>query len=156
MPFLYYSLYAAPFGLIRCDFADEALVAVHFPPAPATTLPQQDVPPAWQQRFDAYFSGSLRDFAQPVSSRGTPFQQQVWQAIAEIPYGQVCSYQDVARHIGSHPRAVGQACGRNPLAIVIPCHRVVSAHGLGGFNQGRDEATLAIKRWLLRHEGVSL
>ncbi|MFO1234332.1 MAG: methylated-DNA--[protein]-cysteine S-methyltransferase [Rivihabitans pingtungensis] len=60
----------------------------------------------------------------------------------------------MAQQLASAPRAVGGACGRNPLPIVIPCHRIVAAGGLGGFNQGRDEGLLGVKRWLLRHEGA--
>ncbi|MCO6504174.1 MAG: methylated-DNA--[protein]-cysteine S-methyltransferase [Snodgrassella sp.] len=106
----------------------------------------------WAHKLDAYFAGELQNFDYPPSSAGTPFQQKVWQAIAQIPYGKVASYGDIARIIGSAPRAIGQACGRNPLPIIIPCHRVVSAQGLGGFSLGKRDFELSIKRWLLSHE----
>lgn len=109
----------------------------------------------WANKLDAYFAGKLQNFAYPPSTSGTPFQQKVWQAIAAIPYGQVISYGDIARLIGSSPRAVGQACGRNPLPIIIPCHRVVSAGGLGGFSLSNQDFELNIKRWLLTHEGAT-
>ena len=87
---------------------------------------------------------------------GTAFQQAVWAQIAQIPFGKTRSYQWIAGHIGSHPRPVGGACGKNPLPLLIPCHRVLSANGLGGFSMGGDaERSLAVKRWLLAHEGVA-
>ena len=98
----------------------------------------------------AYFAGALRDFELPLAAQGTPFQQGVWQALCAIPYGETISYGELARRIG-HPtavRAVGLANGRNPIAIVVPCHRVIGANGsLTGYGGG-----LARKRWLLAHE----
>lgn len=87
---------------------------------------------------------------------GSAFQRKVWQAIAAIPRGQVRTYGDVARQIGSAPRAVGQACGANWFPLVIPCHRVTAAGGLGGFAHHDDDSGfhLGVKRWLLAHEGV--
>jgi methylated-DNA-[protein]-cysteine S-methyltransferase len=83
---------------------------------------------------------------------GTPFQRRVWQALLDIPLGETMTYGALARQLNSAPRAVGQACGANPLPIVIPCHRVVSSQGLGGFMGGRNNAELDYKRWLLTHE----
>ncbi len=83
---------------------------------------------------------------------GTSFQRRVWQALLDIPSGETVTYGALARQLGSAPRAVGQACGANPLPIVIPCHRVVSSQGLGGFMGGRNNAELDYKRWLLTHE----
>lgn len=85
---------------------------------------------------------------------GTPFQQNVWQAICQIPLGQTQTYSEIAKKIGSGPRAVANACGANQLPILVPCHRVVAKNGLGGFMQGADGG-LAIKKWLLKHEGVT-
>lgn len=85
---------------------------------------------------------------------GTPFQQKVWQAICQIPLGQTQKYSEIAKKIGSGPRAVANACGANQLPILVPCHRVVAKNGLGGFMQGADGG-LVIKQWLLKHEGVT-
>ena len=96
-------------------------------------------------------------FDLPLAASGSAYQQRVWAAIAGIPRGQVRTYGDVARLIGSAPRAVGQACGANWFPVVIPCHRVTAAGGLGGFAH-HDDATgfhLGVKRWLLAHEGVA-
>lgn len=146
----YYSAPCCPL-LLKFD-EKQQLQSIHWQMQSNYNLPQ--LTGSWAEKLDAYFAGELQDFNHPPSSTGTPFQQSVWQAIAAIPYGQVASYGDIARIIGSSPRAVGQACGRNPLPIVIPCHRVVSSNGLGGFSLGNRSFELSIKRWLLTHEGA--
>jgi methylated-DNA-[protein]-cysteine S-methyltransferase len=102
------------------------------------------------KQLQAYFAGALRDFDLPLAAQGTPFQQGVWRALCAIPYGETISYGELARRIGQPTavRAVGLANGRNPIAIVVPCHRVIGANGsLTGYGGG-----LARKRWLLAHE----
>ena len=85
---------------------------------------------------------------------GSKHQLDVWQAMRDIDPGGTLTYGDIARIIGSNARAVGAACGKNPLPIFVPCHRIVAANGLGGFMGGRRDDPLAIKRWLLTHEGA--
>ncbi|MYM37618.1 methylated-DNA--[protein]-cysteine S-methyltransferase [Duganella sp. FT50W] len=99
---------------------------------------------------DADFSFTL-----PLKRAGTAFQQQVWDALASIPRGSTRTYGELAKHLGSAPRAVGQACGANGFPVVVPCHRVTAASGLGGFSNSDDPNgyLLGIKRWLLAHEG---
>ena len=92
------------------------------------------------------FSASLRQ------QQGTAFQQRVWQAITDIPVGQVATYGQVAKKIDSGARAVANACGANNIPLIIPCHRVVAQNGIGGYMQGKQNGLL-IKRWLLAHEG---
>ena len=93
-------------------------------------------------------------FTVPLAPGGTPFQQRVWNAIDAIAPGQSRTYGEVARLVRSAPRAIGQACGANRIALIIPCHRVVGALGsLGGFMNASDGDPMAIKRWLLVHEG---
>jgi methylated-DNA-[protein]-cysteine S-methyltransferase len=90
----------------------------------------------------------------PLSPGGTPFQQRVWSALCQIPPGQSRTYGEVARMVRSAPRAIGQACGANRIALIIPCHRVVGAMGsMGGFMGTEEGNPIAIKRWLLTHEG---
>ena len=99
------------------------------------------------KQLEAYFRGELRCFDLPLDLRGTEFQRKVWRALRAIPYGETRSYRDIARQIGSPNamRAVGGANGRNPVAIIVPCHRVIAADGsLGGFGCG-----LPVKRLLL-------
>ncbi|MGB0577182.1 MAG: methylated-DNA--[protein]-cysteine S-methyltransferase [Alphaproteobacteria bacterium] len=76
-----------------------------------------------------YFAGALKTFSIPLNPKGTPFQKRVWQQMVEIPYGEALTYGEVARNLSSSPRAVGTACGRNPVPIIIPCHRIVGAGG---------------------------
>lgn len=100
--------------------------------------------------IEAYFARARPRFAFPLAARGTAFQQRVWAAIRDVPYGQTLSYGELARRLGSGPRAVGQACGRNPILIATPCHRILAANGLGGFG-GRASRT-EIKTQLLALE----
>lgn len=96
-------------------------------------------------------------FDLPLADVGTAFQHKVWKVISDIPRGDVLTYGEVAKLIRSAPRAVGQACGANWFPLVIPCHRVTAAGGLGGFSHQDDETGfhIGVKRWLLRHESVS-
>jgi methylated-DNA-[protein]-cysteine S-methyltransferase len=106
--------------------------------------------PEARAQLEAYFDGGLREFELPLAPEGTPFEQRVWAALREIPYGATTSYGQVAAHIGvpNAARAVGAAVGRNPLMLLVPCHRVVGADGsLTGFRAGLDR-----KRRLLAHE----
>jgi methylated-DNA-[protein]-cysteine S-methyltransferase len=108
-----------------------------------------DPPPAGAQ-IAQYLEGTRRHFSCELELRGTDFQVAVWRAIARIPYGETATYADIARAVGRPraTRAVGAACGRNPLTLVIPCHRVVGANrALTGYGGG-----LPRKQWLLRHE----
>lgn len=93
-------------------------------------------------------------FDLPLRLEGTEFQRRVWRALVQIPPGQTCSYGALAAELGSSARAVGGACRANPIPLIVPCHRVVAAHGLGGFAGQTAGAQLSIKTWLLRHEGV--
>jgi methylated-DNA-[protein]-cysteine S-methyltransferase len=109
---------------------------------------------AARAQLDAYFAGELTVFSLPLAARGTPFQERVWGALREIAFGQTISYAELARRVGKPTavRAVGGANGRNPLPIVVPCHRVIGADGsLTGFGGGVER-----KRWLLQHEGIPL
>jgi len=97
-----------------------------------------------------YFSGTRNFFDLPLSPRGTVFQRRVWTALCTIPYGETCSYKDIAEQIGSPGgyQAIGQANSKNPIPFIIPCHRVIAANGsLGGYSLG-----LELKQWLLELE----
>lgn len=108
----------------------------------------------WLRQLEEYFSGHRQQFSLPLDLRGTDFQLQCWRALLEIPYGETCSYRDIARAI-KHPqafRAVGMSNNRNPIAIVVPCHRVIASDGsLCGYGGGLD-----VKRKLLDLEQVSV
>jgi methylated-DNA-[protein]-cysteine S-methyltransferase len=103
-------------------------------------------------QLQEYFAGSRRVFDLPLSLQGTVFQQRVWRVLTEIPYGETWSYGQLARRIGNPnaSRAVGLASGRNPISILVPCHRVIGADGsLTGYGGGVER-----KQWLLAHEGL--
>ena len=104
------------------------------------------------RQLDAYFDGTLKAFTLPLDPAGTAFQKKVWAIMETIPYGSVRRYGDVASELGSAPRAVGGACGRNPIPVIIPCHRIIASDGgLGGYS-GQDGVDT--KRFLLNLEGV--
>jgi methylated-DNA-[protein]-cysteine S-methyltransferase len=106
------------------------------------------------RQLNAYFDARLEAFSLPLAPRGTPFQQKLWKELSSIPFGEVRSYGELARLLGVSARAVGMGCGANPIAVVIPCHRVIAAGGrLGGYSGGDGPVT---KRALLALEGVTL
>ena len=113
-----------------------------------------DVPPILEEtaiQLEEYFGGERTDFDLHMELDGTPFQREVWAELARIPYGETISYGELARRVGrpKGPRAVGQANGRNPIPIIVPCHRVLASNGIGGYGGG-----LKVKRALLALEGV--
>jgi methylated-DNA-[protein]-cysteine S-methyltransferase len=110
--------------------------------------------PAVREQLAAYWDGALRTFTLPLGPPGTPFQQQVWAALRDIPFGETCTYAELAASLGrpSATRAVGAANGRNPVFLVVPCHRVIGSNGtLTGYAGG-----LGMKRTLLDHERAVL
>jgi len=108
------------------------------------------------RQLAAYFDGRLQAFDLPLAPSGTAFQKAAWQLMEEIPIGHTRSYSDLARDLDSGARAVGTACGRNPIPVIIPCHRVIGVGGgLGGYTGGAgDSAGVATKRALLGLEGL--
>jgi methylated-DNA-[protein]-cysteine S-methyltransferase len=143
-----------PIGAVVLEGTDAALHSVWLPTRPAPVLPSAGKPSEAvleaRRQLEEYFAGQRTAFTVPLEARGTPFQREVWEALASIPYGATASYADIARMVGRPRafRAVGQANGANPLAIIVPCHRVIAASGgIGGYSGG-----LPIKRWLLALE----
>ncbi|MYC93536.1 MAG: methylated-DNA--[protein]-cysteine S-methyltransferase [Caldilineaceae bacterium SB0661_bin_32] len=163
--------YDSPIGPIEINATDKSVSSVEYigeqggeteeergwPGAPSSL--QSGAYPLLEEvrrQLDAYFAGDLRCFDLPLDLEGTPFQRQVWQQLLSVGYGQTASYQDIAVAIDNPKavRAVGAANGRNPVAIIVPCHRIIGSGGrtkLTGYGGG-----LWRKEWLLRHEGVLL
>jgi len=135
------------------DVPDSGVPAVAAPGAPGWTHDADAGPlPQVARQLEEYFSGKRRVFDLPLRLEGTLFQQRVWAALTEIPYGATWSYGQLARRIDNPnaSRAVGLANGRNPISILVPCHRVIGADGsLTGYGGGVER-----KRWLLAHEGL--
>ena len=145
-----------PIGeLVLTADPDGALTRLYLPNRPPDTSGwERDdalLEPARRQLAE-YFAGERTEFDVPLRPTGAPFQLQVWAALLKIPYGETASYGEIAREIG-HPtafRAVGAANGQNPIAIIVPCHRVIGSNGsLTGYGGGLER-----KRWLLEHEGA--
>ena len=148
---------ASPIGRLRLLAADGALVAVLLPDDPGPPAPEAPRDPVLERargQLAEYFAGARTAFDLPLRPAGTAFQREVWAVLQAIPFGETRSYANVARAVGrpAAVRAVGAANGRNPLAIVVPCHRVIGSGGaLTGYAGGLDR-----KRWLLAHEGAIL
>jgi methylated-DNA-[protein]-cysteine S-methyltransferase len=146
---------STPVGFLRLSADDDALTGIErVTRASKTGTPPNDVLQRAAQELADYFSGKRNRFSVPVKFDGTDFQEHVWKALQRIPFGETRSYGQIAHSIGKPAavRAIGGACHRNPLMIIVPCHRVVGANGsLTGFGGG-----LPMKEWLLKHEGVTL
>lgn len=137
----------SPLGPLTLTAAEGCLVALDwgaFPPVGEDLVLFEAA-----RQLDEYFAGRRVDFSLPLRPVGTPFQCRVWELMRTIPAGRTATYGDMARQLGSVARAVGGACGANPLPIVIPCHRVVSATGKGGYS---GFGGLDTKDWLMDHE----
>src|SRR5262249_1760745 len=151
----------SPVGPLLLGATEEGLRCLHFYrgklPKPAKDelwIESRETLQPYIEQLDSYFRGELREFTFKLDLIGTPFQKRCWQALCEIPYGKTCSYVDLAKKVGSPRgfRAVGQANHTNPIAIVVPCHRVIGANGsLTGYGGGMD-----VKEKLLRLEGIAL
>jgi methylated-DNA-[protein]-cysteine S-methyltransferase len=154
---IFSAIVAAPFGAIGIR-TEPGIVRelVYLPPHFAEKAPVDSLSERAAQQVERYFAEPDFRFDLPLAPVGTAFQKKVWKVIAAIDRGDVLTYGEVARIIQSAPRAVGQACGANWFPLVIPCHRVTAAGGLGGFSHHDDETGfhLGVKRWLLAHEGV--
>jgi methylated-DNA-[protein]-cysteine S-methyltransferase len=148
----------SPVGPLTLIARDGLLSGLHMQDQRHAPTPSQE----WQRdddgfedvvaQLDAYFAGTLTEFDLPLAMAGTDFQRRVWAALREIPYGETISYGELARWVGSPgaARAVGLANGRNPVGIIVPCHRVIGADGsLTGYGGG-----LPRKVWLLEHEAA--
>jgi len=150
----YCAVAEAPFARIGFRTAGDCIVGIDYLPTDvARVAPSNALAREACAQLRAYLRDPGHVFDLPYAARGTPFQQRVWQAIAAIPSARTRTYGELARLLCSAPRAVGGACGSNPIPLVIPCHRVVaSGGGLGGFMHSRSPFPLDIKRWLLQHE----
>ena len=157
---IYYSRFESPVGTLLLAATEKGLCRVQF----GAALPDQGGGTEWietpaklaetREQLGLYFAAELRKFTVPLDLRGTPFQIRCWEALCSIPYGATCAYSEIARIVGRPGafRAVGQANHNNPIAIIVPCHRVIGANGkLTGYGGG-----LSVKETLLRLEAGEL
>lgn len=132
---------------------DEHVVEIRYlPPSVAAKPARSPLAAAAAHQLERYRENPDMRFDLPVLVEGTALQRAVWDAMCAIPRGSTRTYGDIARDLGADARAVGQACGGNRLPIIIPCHRVVAADGIGGFSHATGGYLLEAKRWLLAHE----
>jgi len=149
----YQTIYTSPLGEILISADEHYITKIHF-------LEEEEKRPAKKssplltvcmQQLNSYFAGSLKNFDLPISQEGTQFQQKVWKALLDVPFGKTSTYLQLSKKIGNMKaiRAVGAANGQNDIAIVVPCHRITGSNGsLVGYAGG-----LWRKKWLLQHEG---
>lgn len=142
-----------PFGVLGIRCTESVLTNIDF--LPASEKPQRATGAFAESvciQLLRYLENPDAQFSVPLELSGTPHQQKVWQAMLAIPRGQARSYGELAAELKSCAQAVGQACGANPIPVIVPCHRVVAKAGLGGFARHTSGDPLDIKRWLLAHE----
>jgi len=146
----------SPVGRLVLESDGDVLIGLWLPNSGMSARGDgRDAPPVLKDaatQLEEYFARERTGFDIPMELDGTEFQREVWAELSRIPYGETISYGELARRVGrpKGPRAVGQANGRNPIAIIVPCHRVLASNGIGGYGGG-----LAVKRALLALEGVS-
>jgi methylated-DNA-[protein]-cysteine S-methyltransferase len=153
----HYCYYKSPVGPLLLTSEDSSLTGLHFAkgkslPVPPASIQDEDADPFHEAvgQLEEYFRGERPEFDLPLRLRGTEFEVRAWQALSSIPFGETISYKEQAQRIGSVPRAVGLANGRNPVAIILPCHRVIGADGkLVGYGGGVER-----KRALLEFEAT--
>jgi methylated-DNA-[protein]-cysteine S-methyltransferase len=124
----------------------------YLPPDAGLVQPRSPLAERAARQLERYRADPSAPFDLPLAVEGTPFQLRLWQALCAIPCGKTLTYGELAKQLGAPARAVGQACGDNRLPIVIPCHRVVAAAGIGGFAHSTSGYLIEAKRWLLAHE----
>ena len=151
----YQAKISTPFAVLGVRTVGEVLTDIEYLPRGVATLaPLNKLAERVCRQIERYVDDPHYRFKLPFDYRGTDFQCRVWREIAKVPAGKTITYQALAQRLGSAPRPVGGACGRNRLPLLIPCHRVLASSGIGGFMQARAGDPIAIKTWLLRHEGV--
>jgi methylated-DNA-[protein]-cysteine S-methyltransferase len=147
---MYTSYMPSPVGTLQLQCTDDGITAVSFWEGETASTDEHPLLQECQQQLEAYFAGQLKAFSLPLLLNGTPFQTKVWTALQNIPYGRTVSYMGLSKTLGDVKaiRAVGTANGRNTIAIIVPCHRVIGSNAkLTGYAGG-----LWRKQWLLEHE----
>jgi len=156
------NLYHSPIGALRMIANDNGLTGIHFPQDPSKSDTKANPTRAHRnphiksaiRELELYFEGKLDHFETPLDAAGTPFQKSVWAELGKLPFGTTACYGDIAERIGNPKasRAIGLANNRNPISIIVPCHRVIGKDGkLIGYG-----GKIWRKEWLLKHEGILL
>jgi methylated-DNA-[protein]-cysteine S-methyltransferase len=148
--------YPAPFAVLGILTDGEVVTGIRYMPrSTAAQTPHDRAAELACREIERYLADPEYHFALPYRLHGTAFRQRVWREIEKLFPIKTITYGQMAARLQSSARAVGGACGANPVPLIVPCHRVLAAGGqLGGFMGGREDFPLAVKRWLLRHEGL--
>lgn len=151
----YSAVLTCPIGKLGIVMHASAVTAVDFV---GNEIPDNhdDIAAPVTAALSAYFSNSGHIFNLDLNAAGTPFQQRVWHTLCDIPSGKTLTYGELAKKLNSSPRAVGQACRKNPIPIIVPCHRVIAADDIGGYAGDKSGKLLDVKKWLLQHENIIL
>lgn len=147
------SVIDTPIGKVEIIAIDKQVVRIDYLPAKSRLISPQD--PIGQKAavgIQKYFSDPKTKFNLDFHLVGTDLQKKIWRFLLKIPVGKTITYGELAKKIETSPRVIGNACRRNPIPIVIPCHRVVAKNGIGGYGGKKGGAKLKIKKWLLKHE----
>jgi len=149
---MYVEYFQSPAGVLRIEADDTSVLSVSFEDSPSDTVRLNNILIETVSQLAEYFQGSRKEFTVPVNPAGTEFQQRVWKQLQTVPFGKTRTYQSQAKEMGDVKaiRAVAAANGQNPIAIIIPCHRIIGSDGsLTGYAGGVQK-----KEWLLQHEGA--
>ncbi len=151
-----YVYYKTPFCILKITELDGHLHNIDFVKRAGLAVTQDKLLAEAQKQIQGYLASGKFVFDLPLNPEGTEFQRRVWAELQKIPAGEVRTYGDISAILHSSPRAVGNACRKNPIPLIIPCHRVVSQQGIGGFAGQTQGHKITIKQQLLRHEGVEI
>lgn len=152
----YGCIFKSPIGKLGVVVVSDQVARIDFlSPKTAVTSPENLVVRRLVTKIKKYFSNPKLKFNLPMHFCGTLLQQKIWRLVQKIPCGKVTTYGELAKKVKTSPRVIGNACRLNPIPIIIPCHRVVAATGLGGYCGKTSGQTLKIKKLLLKHEGYS-
>jgi methylated-DNA-[protein]-cysteine S-methyltransferase len=146
---------ASPLGKLGVRLQDGDIIRLDYLAGKVALKPPVTTPgKQLAAELKLYFASPRHRFTLPVEMHGTDFQQRVWHALTLIPPGKTLTYGELADKLGSGARAVGNACRNNPVSLIVPCHRVVSVTGIGGYSGKTDGREISRKKWLLNHEGA--
>lgn len=150
----FHSVIKSPVGSLQISTDDVCVIKVEWFKSPiiSSELAPSHIAEQANKQFEEYFKHAHNDWTLPLVKSGTEFQQKVWHYLQTIPLGETRYYSDVAKALNSSAQAVGNACRANPFVIIVPCHRVISKSGLGGYDGQTSGQNIVIKQWLLDHE----
>ncbi len=147
------AIITSPIGNIKITTTDEYLIAITLlARSKKSTLAKDPISQKTKPQIIAYLKNPKHVFDLPIKVNGTIFQKKVWRELQKIPAGKTLTYGELAKKLKTSPRAIGNACRANPLPIIIPCHRIISQKGLGGFAGKQTGRLINIKKFLLSHE----